>query len=121
MPTDDEGNKSFGTPPPTAIHRCSPRVEQMIELVSPKLIVLVGKIAEAAYRKLPKNEIPTISILHPAAILRADISQKGLAIQRTVIALSEAVLTPAFQNEPKTKPKKLSKHVSEASKSDTTK
>lgn len=37
------------------------------------------------------NDVQVIDILHPTHIMRADITQKGLMIQRTVLTLSDAL------------------------------
>jgi len=82
--------KEDGThePPDEAIAACRPRLEEMLELVRPSLVVCVGKLAR---KHLPKVEVPSVEILHPAAILRADVAQRGLLVQRAIVTLSDAV------------------------------
>ncbi len=77
-----------GEPPEFAVRACAPRVHEVLKLCKPELVVLVGKHAE---KYAPKGDWKTASIMHPAAILRMDVSQKGLAIQRTVVTLADAV------------------------------
>jgi uracil-DNA glycosylase family 4 len=96
----DEGGKA-------EVQCCSDRLVQMVELCRPKLIVCVGRLAkdwlDPGYKKGIKlldeegNPIRQIDILHPAAILRgggkhnANVVFRGLAIQRAVIQIQNAV------------------------------
>ena len=91
IPKDDDGNK-VTEPPKAAIKACRPRVAAMIELCKPKIIVAVGKVAVAEMALQNTKNIELISLTHPAAILRADVSQQGLAIQRATITLADALL-----------------------------
>lgn len=88
----DENNQKFLEPPEYAIDACSPRLEEIIRLANPKLIVLVGKLAKkhiAGYR-MPDSVDRAVEIIHPAAILRADVAQRSLAIKRTIVTLADA-------------------------------
>jgi len=76
-----EGNHE---PPEEAIKACAPRLRQFIRLCRPRLIICVGKLAS----KWINN---TVEIIHPAAILRMDVSQRGLAVQRCVVTIADAV------------------------------
>jgi uracil-DNA glycosylase family 4 len=98
IPRDDNQEK-LSVPPMDAIEACAPRLLQLVEIAKPSLIVWVGEVAEkhgpnsiADY----EYQLETAKVIHPAAILRMNISQKGLAIQRAVVAVSEALesLTP---------------------------
>lgn len=86
----DEAGKKFTEPPKTQIDACEGRLRECIELCQPKLIVMVGKLAEKYIPALQRH-VKTVAIVHPAAILRADISQRGLAIKRTIITLRDAI------------------------------
>lgn len=88
IPKSEETGNKFSEPPDYAIKECRPRVEELIDLLNPSLIVCVGQLAE---KHLPSYwEGRKVAIVHPAAILRADISQRSLAIKRCVLTLSEA-------------------------------
>jgi uracil-DNA glycosylase family 4 len=76
------------------IKACAPRLQEFFLLTKPKLVVCVGSLSE--------KHIPTIldtadesvvycKITHPAAILRADVSQRGLAIQRCIDVLVDNI------------------------------
>lgn len=91
IPHDDTGTK-LAQPPKEAIDKCAPRLKEIITICRPRLIVWVGQLSE-------KHGPPTIDmsgaiaqcgIVHPAAILRAHITQQGLMKQRSVVALSTA-------------------------------
>ena len=83
IPSDDGKN---GEPSTESVSSCKERLEEFILLCKPKRIVAVGKLAE----KHLKDSL-TIAIVHPAAILRADISQQGLAVKQCVLALRDLV------------------------------
>lgn len=73
-------------PPLWAVEACRLRLEEFIEMSSPRRIVAVGKTAAD---HLPVK--PDAEIIHPAAILRADITQQGLMIQRATVILEDVV------------------------------
>jgi DNA polymerase len=106
IPIDEEGNKTQ-EPSEEAIEACAPRLREFVRLCKPRLIVLVGKLAKkrtvgaSQFRLddkplqpewMDRNEFMWFTdIIHPAAILRMDISQRGLAIQRSIVAISDAI------------------------------
>lgn len=91
IPLGGDGKKT-AEPSQESIKACLPRLEELIMVCRPKMIVAVGKLAA---KWLPKvqavGSTPLVEIIHPSAILQADISQKGLAIQRCIVTLSDAV------------------------------
>lgn len=86
IPIGEEGSKT-AEPPKEAIMTCRPRLVDIIEICQPQLVVSVGTLAK---KHLPGGDFATVSIIHPAAILRMDLSQKGLAIQRCIVELEMA-------------------------------
>lgn len=104
IPRESTGEK-FKEPPPEAVKACEPRLVEFVQLCKPRLIVLLGKIpkkyiyGEAQLGKsgkradwLPKTEhLRFLELIHPSAIKRMDVSQQGLAIQRCVVALEDAI------------------------------
>lgn len=96
IPLDEAGNK-FTEPPDEQVRACQQRLKEFIELADPKLIVCVGKLAhdwlDQGYRHALKlsKPVPLVQIVHPAAILRANVAARGLMIQRAVLALRNAV------------------------------
>lgn len=99
IPRDDDGRK-LAEPDGDEIEACSPRLIEFVSIVSPKLIVCVGALSTKwvgedarglKHRIRFHEEIPTVSITHPAAILRAPYVQKGAMIQRSIVILSQAV------------------------------
>ena len=94
FPRDAKKTKNH-EPTKQSIKACAERLREFYQMAKPKAVVYVGKLAELhgpvmlhAVLKGQK-EVITTSITHPAAILRMDISQKGLAIQRCVVALED--------------------------------
>jgi len=64
-PTDAGGQNR----PPTdeEIHNCLPFLKEQIDLLAPKIIVAVGKVA---FRVLSENAYDSIYLIHPSACLR---------------------------------------------------
>jgi uracil-DNA glycosylase len=94
IPLGEDGNKT-AEPSDEAIEACTPRLVEFFKLCKPKLVICVGKLSEEWAYSLVDGEsylnVKWASITHPAAILRADISQKALLVQKNVIALADAV------------------------------
>lgn len=91
IPLDESGDK-VAEPEPAHAKACSPRLIEFIDKVAqPKAIIFVGKYAAKWVKKLyPKTQSwTTAEITHPAAILRADVGQQGLLIQRSIITIRE--------------------------------
>lgn len=92
IPKGDDGSKT-GEPSKECIFSCLPRLEEFIKLCKPRAIISVGRLAG---NFIPNNfgyaraDLFT-EITHPAAILRMDVSQKGLAIKRCVVILEDVV------------------------------
>lgn len=76
-------------PTKQAIKACQERLQDFIDLANPEAFVMVGSLAaKFAGPMLDDEQLEmTIDILHPAAILRADISQKDLQIKLATIKL----------------------------------
>jgi len=104
MPINEDSGTKFTEPSKECIKACNPRLIELIRLVKPKAVVLVGKVAkqsiigQADFADLPegncswlrKNEyIWFADIIHPAVILRMDLSQQSLAIRRCVASLED--------------------------------
>jgi|TARA_R110000824_G_scaffold89320_8_gene219087 DNA polymerase len=89
-----EGGSKAKGPPRGSIEACSDRLKEFVQLARPKAIVCVGKLT-AKYLLDDEFFIDhsryMVEILHPAYILRADESQKGLAVQRCEVVLEDLV------------------------------
>jgi hypothetical protein len=85
IPLDEGGNKTQ-EPSEEAIEACAPRLREFVRLCKPLIMIRVGKLAT---KWVDSNG--AVDIIHPAAILRMDISQRGLAIQRSIVAISDAI------------------------------
>ena len=92
IPLDENGDK-MSEPPEEAIKACNERLLELMTMANPKLCVAVGKIPAKWVPKLTGygQHENLIAITHPAAILRMDVSQQGLAIQRCVAAIEAAL------------------------------
>lgn len=82
--------KKMTEPPDWAIKACGDRLNELINLADPRAIIMVGKLSAKWCPKIVKRDFEfSADILHPAAILRADISQQGMAVQKTIITLED--------------------------------
>ena len=82
IPRDEEGK---GEPSREAIMACRDKLLELIQIAQPTATVCVGKLA-AKYAVATEK---TVEIVHPAAILRADIAKRGLMYQRAQVILSD--------------------------------
>ena len=90
IPKGEDGNK-IAEPTDKHIMNCAARLGETVKLVKPSAIVLVGKLAEKWGIECVGKSMATVSIIHPAAILRMDVDKQGLAVKRCVIALEDMV------------------------------
>lgn len=87
----EEKSAGINEPPESAIKACAPRLREFIGLCRPRLIVCVGQLATNWVRKTQWECNNLCDIIHPAAILRMNLAQRGLAIQRCVMVLANAL------------------------------
>lgn len=95
IPRDQDGNKVMA-PDHESVSACSDRLKEFIRLAKPKLIVCVGSIsteytADSGGLMDDSNQIHMVDIIHPAAILRSNIANQGLAAQKAIVTLIEAI------------------------------
>jgi uracil-DNA glycosylase len=85
IPRDLEKFDKISDPPKECVFACKTRVMELIDIAQPKIIVAVGKVAE---KWLVDNcldidqSIHTMSVTHPAAILRGEVSTKEIRSQQ---------------------------------------
>jgi uracil-DNA glycosylase family 4 len=108
IPKDPADHSKSAQPPKEAIMACQPRLVEFIALCNPRLIVCVGSMARdhldpKASKKAPvfhkplwyvgdkPNGILCADILHPAAILRGNVAQQNISVQRSIVGLRNAV------------------------------
>lgn len=96
----DEGLNKTGEPESDQVEACRPRLEEFIrEVARPRLIVCVGSLArdrvkDQGFRhSIGLNDPPpkVVSITHPAAILRMNIVQRGLEVERCEVVIANAL------------------------------
>lgn len=77
------------------IEKCLPKLREFILIAKPKGVIMVGDLSSkwvpTVLESLPEKAKPTYteSIYHPAFILRADISRRGLLIQSTTVKIGD--------------------------------
>lgn len=91
IPKDENGDK-VGEPEEESIHACTDRLEEFLLLARPKLLVCVGKLpAKWIPKKFGYNHFDSIiEVMHPAAILRSEVSVRSLLMQRAMVTLADA-------------------------------
>jgi uracil-DNA glycosylase len=96
IPRDEDGNKALN-PSHEQITLCQPRLEELLTIASPRLVVALGKKANEWLEpgmkdnvRLPKS-VKYLRMVHPAAIVRAPEASQGLSIQTAIIDLRNAV------------------------------
>ena len=91
IPKDESGSKTK-EPEQDHIIACSNRLEEILKMAKPAVLIMVGKLSEKWMPSQFGDDIAEtwISVIHPAALLRMDASQKPLAIQRTIVTLRDA-------------------------------
>jgi DNA polymerase len=77
----DPLTRIVGTPTHEQIESCWPRLEQLIEFAAPSVFVLVGRVATELlliekFKTMSKGR--TVEMIHPASVLRNDVSQQVL-------------------------------------------
>jgi len=78
-------------PPSEAIEACQPRLAEFIGICRPQVIVCVGDLASKNLKLPSRGQGPTVvGITHPAAILRMNVAQRGLVVQRCIVTIEEA-------------------------------
>lgn len=84
IPLGKEGDKV--QVPNLSAARCSTRLEELYQMARPRLVVLLGEIARKYW---PNKNCDMLYLPHPAAILRTDVTQRGLMLKRCVLDLIE--------------------------------
>lgn len=94
LPVDDEG--ANGQPSYEQLTACQPRLEEFIRLCAPLLIVCVGAMArdQLDQKRLHGiklgDGVKIIDVIHPAAIMRQNLSMQGLSLQRAIVQIRSA-------------------------------
>lgn len=89
--------KDAGTnePPEDAIRACRLRLEEIVRMARPRLVVAVGGLAKKWVQTwrvgLGLGDVKLVDIVHPAAILRAHPTAQGLMAQRAALTIQEAI------------------------------
>ena len=71
------------------IESCQPRLNELINICQPNLIVCVGKLATDWIDH--SAGVKCIDVAHPAYILRCPLSQREMLIQKTIVQITNAV------------------------------
>lgn len=88
IPNLGDGGKAKD-PPYDCVRACRPRLEEIVRIAAPRLLVAVGSLAEQETRELLPNA-GFVSIVHPAFILRSNVAAQGLLIQKCEVNIRNA-------------------------------
>lgn len=79
-------------PEPDEMYACADRLAEIVTMAQASLVITLGKLATTWFPKL-LDMYPVVyaSINHPASLLRMDVHNKELAIQRAVATVASAV------------------------------
>lgn len=97
IPKDPTGGSKEKEPPEYAIRRCAPKLQEMVSLADPRLIVAVGAKARdwltPGYLHTIKfhKPIPVVDHVHPAWIARQPEAVRVLAERRCVLTIQDAL------------------------------
>jgi uracil-DNA glycosylase len=97
IPVDPDTGAKAVEPEEAHIKACSQRLREFVALCNPKLLVCVGSLAKDYCEPGWKHSVklgytgPTLNTIHPAAILRMNTAGQGLAIQKCIVQLRNAV------------------------------
>jgi uracil-DNA glycosylase family 4 len=90
IPKYEDASKT--EPNKDSILACRDRLLEFIEMCCPKRIFCVGKLSTKYTPKFDKvSPAYFINLIHPAAILRMDVSQQSLAIKRSIVVVKTAI------------------------------
>jgi len=93
IPVDEDGEKASSPPPASAV-ACRPRLEEYVKLCSPKVLVCAGQFAEtwtSPTKKIDLGDVPRVSMVHPAAVLRAPTAQQPSMRRAMVVTVRDAI------------------------------
>lgn len=97
IPKNEE--KEIIEAPKASIEACQERIEQIARMCNPQVVVLVGKQAKRwiagqaslGFDDPSEKTVEFFEIIHPAAIMQMDMSQKSLAYHRCVVTIADAI------------------------------
>lgn len=93
IPLDPYSKKKVDEPSEESIDACQDRLEEVVLLCRPRAIICVGDLA-AKYvpKRFGTNHAERFDkIIHPAAILRADVTKQELLARRAAVSIEDVV------------------------------
>ena len=91
IPLDADTKKKQKTIPVKSVVECRPRLQELIDLAQPTVIVCVGTDASKWVGKMSPSQ-PLVHIAHPSAILQTNnYAQKDLMCDRCVVRIEDAI------------------------------
>ncbi len=97
IPYSPDGVGKTEEPDADHVIACSGRLGEFLRIARPRLVVAVGAYAKKWLAPGYRHSVPLpdgvklIDVVHPAAVLRANVAQRGLMRQRCVVQIRQAV------------------------------
>ena len=99
MPSNEDGSKRRGSseePDDDEVVQCSARLQDVVRVCRPRLVVAVGALARdwldrKNYHHIDIGDVPVVDVVHPSAVLRAKVADKSDMLLRTVVTVRTAI------------------------------
>lgn len=97
IPRDPDDNSKLSKPDAECVVSCAPRLQEVVQMCDPKLLVLVG--TEAKDYTIPgirgnvefHKPIHRVEVVHPAWILRQSAAMRDVHVRRSILAIQAAL------------------------------
>ena len=90
IPKDPERAYKVTSPSRESIEACKPRLQELVDIAKPRAIIMAGRVSQKWCPKIIDYDFEfSLDVIHPSALLHMDVSQQGLAIQRTTIQIRD--------------------------------
>jgi len=94
VPTQEEHVGRYREPTIEEIRACSSRLNDLVQIAKPRAIVMLGKKTQKYAPLMIDYDFEfSLDLIHPSTILHADLSQRGLAIQRSIVCLRDLFIS----------------------------
>jgi len=82
-----------GAPSKECVSACRPKLIEVVQMCNPKLIVGLGEVAKDSIStaEIFRKSTTIISVVHPAALFRMNVTQRNFAIYQSVNTIRSAV------------------------------
>mgnify|MGYP001583315227 CR=1 FL=1 len=91
IPKEENSTRKRGEPVKAEIDACHQRLMEFLDIAKPKLVIAVGDLAKGqAVAHGWSTKWRVLPIVHPAFLIRLEVHNRGLSIQRVIVQLANA-------------------------------